>query len=192
MRTELALGQYLDITLTGAATTTDVDLAAALRVIRYKTAKYTIERPLQLGAALSGANPDVMHALSAYAIPLGEAFQLRDDLLGVFGTPATTGKPALDDLREGKATVLIALALQRAGPHQRNQLRRLLGCATLTQEQAQTARQLITATCARTTVEDMITERHHQALHALEASCLGTAAVAALRLIADQAIERAA
>ncbi|GAA2939623.1 polyprenyl synthetase family protein [Streptomyces enissocaesilis] len=191
MRTEVTLGQYLDLTLTGNPTRADV--ASALRVIRYKTAKYTIERPLHLGAALAGAGQHLLQALSAYALPLGEAFQLRDDLLGVFGTPATTGKPALDDLREGKATVLIALTLNRASPRQRDQLHRLLGCPTLTEDQARTARHLITSTGARDLVEDMINERYHQALTSLEeAPGLSTAGADALRLLADQAVKRSA
>ena len=72
-----------------------------MTVVRYKAAKYTIERPLHLGALLASADPAVLAAYSAYGLPLGEAFQLRDDVLGVFGDPAATGKPAGDDLREG-------------------------------------------------------------------------------------------
>ena len=79
-----------------------------MRVVRYKSAKYTVERPLHIGAALAGAERRADRRLSAVALPLGEAFQLRDDVLGVFGDPAVTGKPAGDDLREGKRTVLIA------------------------------------------------------------------------------------
>ncbi|GHH56389.1 polyprenyl synthetase family protein [Streptomyces candidus] len=191
MRTEITLGQYLDLAHTGPHTETDLD--CALRIIRYKTAKYTIERPLHLGAALAGADRHLLHTLSAYAIPVGEAFQLRDDLLGVFGTPDTTGKPALDDLREGKATPLIALTLKRGSPGQREQLRSLLGCPTLTEDQAQTARHIITATDAPHTVEDMINHRYHQALTALEETIhLDTAGANALRLLAHQAVTRSA
>ena len=82
-----------------------------MRVLRYKSAKYSVERPLHVGAALAGGSPSTVEALSAYGLPLGEAFQLRDDLLGVFGDPEVTGKPAGDDLSEGKRTVLVALAL---------------------------------------------------------------------------------
>ncbi|MFE0061726.1 polyprenyl synthetase family protein [Streptomyces sp. NPDC059003] len=98
-------------------------------MIQYKTAKYTIERPLHIGALLAGAEGPALDALSAFALPLGDAFQLRDDLLRVFGNPATTGKPNLDDLREGKHTVLIALALQRADTGQNTSLPTLLGTA---------------------------------------------------------------
>ena len=89
-------------------------------MVRYKSAKYTVEHPLLLGAAMAGAGPQLLAGLSAYGLPLGEAFQLRDDILGVFGDPDRTGKPAGDDLREGKRTVLVA-QLERLGtPAQRD------------------------------------------------------------------------
>jgi geranylgeranyl diphosphate synthase type I len=110
-RSEVIAGQFLDVSVQarGSATVDD-----AMTVLRYKSAKYSIERPLHIGAALAGAPPEALTALSGYGLPLGEAFQLRDDLLGVFGDPATTGKPAGDDLVEGKRTVLVALALGAA------------------------------------------------------------------------------
>ncbi|MFE4670771.1 polyprenyl synthetase family protein, partial [Streptomyces sp. NPDC056716] len=169
MRTEVMYGQYLDVTATG---TPSVDVGRALAICRYKTAKYTIERPLHIGAALAGADQSLLDSLSAFAIPLGEAFQLRDDLLGVYGDPARTGKPALDDLREGKATVLIALALRHATRTQADQLRPLLGHRELTHDQAATARNIITATGATQQVETMITERYAQALVHLRAAPL--------------------
>src|SRR6476469_5412078 len=86
-----------------------------MRVLRYKSAKYSIERPLHVGASLAGADDAMLAELSRFGLPLGEAFQLRDDLLGVFGDPEVTGKPAGDDLTEGKRTVLVALALQGSG-----------------------------------------------------------------------------
>ena len=111
MRTELICGQYLDL-LGQAAGDGTVD--SALRVVRFKSAKYTVERPLQLGAALAApraaGDPATERACRGYGIPVGVAFQLRDDVLGVFGDPAQTGKPASDDLREGKRTVLVAIA----------------------------------------------------------------------------------
>ena len=90
-----------------------------MTVLRYKSAKYSIERPLQIGAALAGGGSDMLAALSHFGLPLGEAFQLRDDLLGVFGDPEVTGKPAGDDLVEGKRTVLVALTLDAAPPMRR-------------------------------------------------------------------------
>jgi geranylgeranyl diphosphate synthase type I len=103
MRVELMAGQFLDIH-EQTQKTTSVD--RSMKIARYKSGKYTIERPLHLGAAMSAApSTEIYSALSAYGLPLGEAFQLRDDLLGVFGDPSVTGKPAGDDLREGKPTL---------------------------------------------------------------------------------------
>ncbi|MDO9486335.1 MAG: polyprenyl synthetase family protein, partial [Actinomycetota bacterium] len=99
MRTELMAGQYLDLLEQARA---EASLQRARTVVRFKSAKYTIERPLHVGAALGDASPEVFRAYSQIGLALGEAFQLRDDVLGVFGDPADTGKPAGDDLREGK------------------------------------------------------------------------------------------
>jgi geranylgeranyl diphosphate synthase type I len=104
-KTEVVAGQFLDV---AGQTRESLSVDEAMQVVRYKSAKYTVERPLHIGAALAGAGPDLMNALTEVALPLGEAFQLRDDVLGVFGDPAVTGKPAGDDLREGKRTVLVA------------------------------------------------------------------------------------
>ncbi|MER5784287.1 polyprenyl synthetase family protein [Streptomyces mobaraensis] len=186
MRTEVMYGQYLDLLTTGRTP----DLPTALTVIRYKTAKYTIERPLQLGAALAGAAPPLLAACTAYALPLGEAFQLRDDLLGVFGHPHHIGKSTLDDLREGKATALTALALERAGPHDRTRLEELLGDRTLTEEGAAEARRIILDTGAPYTVEEMIDDRYHQAMTALHHAHLPDNAIHALRTIAEAAVYR--
>ena len=110
-RSEVIAGQFLDVSVQ-ARGRADVD--TAMTVLRYKSAKYSIERPIHIGAALAGAGPEALEQLSHFGLPLGEAFQLRDDLLGVFGDPAATGKPAGDDLIEGKRTVLVALAVDAA------------------------------------------------------------------------------
>lgn len=123
-KTEVTAGQYLDV-LAQAHGSTDVD--EAMVVVRYKSAKYTVERPLHIGASLAGADDALMSQLSAIALPLGEAFQLRDDVLGVFGNPDTTGKPAGDDLREGKRTVLIARAAEAGSADDRASIEALLG-----------------------------------------------------------------
>ena len=114
LRTELNMGQYLDVvgSARGRATADE-----ARRIIEHKTARYTVVRPLQLGAALAG-RPDLAEPLAGHGLPVGLAFQLRDDVLGVFGDPAATGKPVGDDLREGKPTVLMALAREAASPVQ--------------------------------------------------------------------------
>lgn len=186
-RRDVLLGQYLDLLSTG---TPSDDMDAALAITRYKTAHYTVERPLQAGAALAGAGGRLLSACSDFGIPLGEAFQLRDDLLGVFGDPSHTGKPVLDDLREGKHTPLVALALQRATPRQRTVLETHLGRPGLTHTGAASVRQVLIATGARDTVEEMIDSRHRQALEALADSGFQPSAVRALRRLADAAVRR--
>jgi len=115
LRIELNVGQYLDVLGTARG---DTDIVLARRIARYKSGKYTIERPLHVGAALAGASDRLCAPLSRYGDPLGEAFQLRDDLLGAFGDEARTGKPVGDDLREGKPTPLLAVASERADAEQ--------------------------------------------------------------------------
>ena len=163
MRTEVMAGQYLDLENTG-----DHDwLSRAWRTIGLKTAGYTVERPLQLGAALAGADQALLAACTAYGRPLGEAFQLRDDLLGVFGDPARTGKPALDDLREGKSTVLMALTWQRASTPDRATLRALHGDPDLDESGAEVLRGIVLSTGAAAAVERLVRTRVGQAVTAL-------------------------
>jgi len=164
MRTELMAGQYLDL-LEQARGGGSVE--RAMRVVRYKSAKYTIERPLHLGAALAGASPDIVDAYTGYGLPLGEAFQLRDDILGVFGDPEETGKPAGDDLREGKRTVLIATAMGRATPAQAAELRRHLGDPGLDAAGVEALRGVIAETGALEHAEALITELTDRSLDAL-------------------------
>ncbi|MEU1482131.1 polyprenyl synthetase family protein [Streptomyces sp. NPDC001668] len=187
MRTEVMVGQYLDLHATGGLTD---DVEATLNVCRYKTAKYTIERPLHVGAALAGAGPEAMAAFTSYALPLGEAFQLRDDLLGVYGDPLVTGKSRLDDLRAGKNTTLTALALRAADEKQNATLRRLLGDPLLDEEGAAAVRGIFEATRARETVERMIDDRQRQALSALDDAPFTADAVGALRRITRTATAR--
>ena len=189
MRNEVVYGQFLDLL---AAGTPSGDLEAAMRVARYKTAKYTVERPLHIGAALAGAGPQVLEACTAFALPLGEAFQLRDDLLGVFGDPAQTGKPVLDDLRGGKATVLMALAVQRASTAERDELQGLVGTPDLDEAGAERVRTVLETTGARQSVEEMIGARLETALAALDHASFPPAATAALREIAQAATARQA
>ncbi|MEU1779055.1 polyprenyl synthetase family protein [Streptomyces abikoensis] len=178
MRWEVMYGQYLDLTATGRPT---ADLGRALRIVRYKTAKYTVERPLHLGAALAGSAPARTTALSAYALPLGEAFQLRDDILGVYGDPEVTGKSVLDDLRTGKQTVLLAVALARADPRRRDRLRSLVGRPDLDEDGARQVRAVMRESGALGEVERLIGERRRQALRALDRTPLSPAVADALR-----------
>ncbi len=187
MRGEVMAGQYLDLLeqVRGGR-----DVGRALRVARYKSAKYTIERPLHLGGVMAGATPETLAAYTAYGIPLGEAFQLRDDVLGVFGDPAQTGKPAGDDLREGKRTVLVATAVERADEGQRAVVRRLLGDPHLDDVGVARLRQVIAETGAVDHVEALIEQRTDEALAAIDAAPVEPAARAVLRDLAHAATKR--
>ncbi|TQF73585.1 polyprenyl synthetase family protein [Rhodococcus spelaei] len=183
MRTEVLGGQYLDVS---TEVTADESVAAALRVNRYKTAAYTIERPLHLGAALAGADDDLIAAYREFGTDIGIVFQLRDDLLGVFGDPEVTGKPSGDDLREGKRTVLFAEALLRADESDRGTadvLRRSIG-TDLSDEQVHRLRTIITDLGAVDAVERRIDELTSSGLRALESSSATAEAKASLRALA--------
>jgi len=164
VRTEVIAGQYLDLV---AQASGEPDMDRALRVLRYKSAKYTVERPLHIGAALAGETPELVDALSAYGLPVGEAFQLRDDLLGVFGDPAVTGKPAGDDLREGKRTVLTAYAVDRASEVQLAEFDKLFGRPDLDDDEIQLLREILVDSRAVEACEDLITNRTEEATDAL-------------------------
>ncbi|MFD0357735.1 polyprenyl synthetase family protein [Streptomyces sp. NPDC127110] len=187
MRTEVMYGQYLDIAATGSPTD---DLDRALAIVRYKTAKYTVERPLHIGAALAGADDPLCAALSDFALPIGEAFQLRDDLLGVYGDPAMTGKPCTDDLRDGKHTAVIAIALRHADRDQRQSLTSLIGDADLDEDGVERIRGILSDTGARHAVEQMIRTRCERADRALAQAPLPPAARQALRTLARAATGR--
>ena len=187
MRTELMAGQYLDLLEQARG---GGSAARAMRVVRYKSAKYTIERPLHLGAALADAPADLMAAYSGYGLPLGEAFQLRDDVLGVFGDPAQTGKPAGDDLREGKRTVLVATASASASPAQASVLRRRLGDPALDVDGVEELREIIVDTGALRHVEALIGSLTGQAFAALAAATLADPARDALHGLAVAATTR--
>ena len=162
LRTELNMGQYLDVigTAQGAVAVED-----ARAITRYKTALYTIVRPLQLGAALAG-NADLAAALAAHGLPLGMAFQLRDDLLGAFGDPQQTGKPVGEDLREGKPTVLLALAREEASQSQKGVLAK--AGTDVTESEVAAMQQVLVETGAVTATETEINRYLASALTALD------------------------
>ena len=168
MRVELIAGQYLDVFEQARGTQS---VAQALKIARYKSAKYTIERPLHLGAAI--AIPDaakraqIISIYSEFGLPLGEAFQLRDDLLGVFGDPKVTGKPAGDDLREGKRTVLMAMTHDRiSGPAEAEFLKEF-GNHDISESAIARLQEIIAETGAAMHVEDLIEELTSTALEAI-------------------------
>ncbi|QGG96607.1 polyprenyl synthetase family protein [Actinomarinicola tropica] len=181
LRIEVNIGQYLDLFGTVRGST---DLATARRISRYKSGKYTIERPLHLGAALAGRLDDVRSALDAYGVPLGEAFQLRDDLLGVFGEPSRTGKPIGDDLREGKPTPLLAIATERADDAQRAVLARV-GADDLDIDDIARIQQVVVDTGARASSEATIRDLTARAAAALDGAPLRPDAIDALCELAD-------
>jgi geranylgeranyl diphosphate synthase type I len=189
MRTEVTAGQYLDL-LRAAGGLPGAE--GALTVARYKSAGYTVQRPLQLGVAIAGAGPLVVEATTAIGLPLGEAFQLRDDVLGVFGDPAVTGKSADDDLREGKQTLLIALAEEGADASGRRLLDDLLGNARAGADDFEALRGLLVSTGAVDRVEQRIAESTARARAAIADAPLADDAKAALDALAVAATSRTA
>lgn len=194
MRTQLMGGQFLDVVESarsweGVPARERVERAE--RVIRFKSAKYTVEHPLLIGATAGGASAEDLSALSRYGLDLGQAFQLRDDLLGVFGDPAATGKPAGDDLREGKRTVLVAHALAGADDAGRALVEQHLGDATLDTATVQALREAITDSGAVDAVEAEITRLAGTARHALKSTTgLGAESLDVLDALIDSATSR--
>lgn len=187
MRQLVMAGQYLDVLVQARG---GFSVGDALRVARYKTSKYTIEGPLQFGAAAAGATDEILDAISAYGLPLGEAFQLRDDILGVFGDPGRTGKPTGDDLREGKRTMLVALAMDNADAAQSALLRSGLGDRDLDDDGVAAICDVLVATGALALVEARIVERTRQARAALVSSAISADAREVLDQLALAATER--
>ena len=176
LRVEVNIGQYLDLVGTARG---ERSVEAARQICRYKSGKYTIERPLHLGAALGDRLDDVAPALSAYGLPLGEAFQLCDDLLGALGESSRTGKPVGDDLREGKPTTLVAHALGAASPAQASVLG-YIGDGGLTAGQIADVQQVLVDTGAADRVRADVVALRDEAVAAIRRSGLAAHAVDAL------------
>jgi geranylgeranyl diphosphate synthase, type I len=202
MRTEVTCGQYLDMVaqahplrqrapaIGSLRPTIELALDDASRVVEYKAARYTVQRPCQMGAAIGGGDDELYFALGAYGSPLGRAFQFRDDLLGVFGDPQVTGKPAGDDLREGKRTVLVAHAYAHAGDAGQKLLLQRLGDPGLDETGINELQQVIVESGARDAVESMINEYHERALKALHDTEITEEGRAGLTALADAAVRR--
>ena len=202
MRTEVTCGQYLDMVaqahplrqrapaIGSLRPTIELALDDASRVVEYKAARYTVQRPSQIGAALGGGNDELYFALGAYGSPLGRAFQFRDDLLGVFGDPQITGKPAGDDLREGKRTVLVAHAYAHASDAGQKLLLQRLGDSGLDEAGVSELQQVITESGAREAVESMINDNYERALKALHDTEMTDEGCAGLTTLADAAVRR--
>jgi len=191
MRTEVLAGQYLDVR---TQATGDASVEAALKIDRLKTAAYTVQRPLHLGAALGGASPELIGTLLEFGGEVGVAFQLRDDLLGVFGDPSVTGKPAGDDLREGKRTLLVALGLQLAAEKGEQAAATVIadaiGDADLSDEGVETVRMALQQVGAVDAVERRIDELTRAAMAALDRAHLAEPAPAALTGLVVKATQR--
>ena len=176
LRLEVNVGQYLDLLGTARGR---VDECTARRISRFKSGKYTVERPLHLGAALAGRLDDLAAPLSAYGLPLGEAFQLRDDLLGIFGDGDVTGKPVGEDLREGKPTLLFAMAVERASGADAAVLARY-GAPDLDEDDVAALQDVLLSSGAVETVEGNIDRLVAEAVQALDDAEIDDAARQAL------------
>jgi len=192
MRTEVTVGQYLDILEENAwLRHPEAELLPrAHRVVVYKSAKYSVEAPLAIGASLGGGTAAQKAALREFGLPLGIAYQLRDDMLGVFGDPEVTGKPAGDDLREGKRTVLIALARAAMPGNQRRVLDDLLGDADLDGDQISMLQSAITGSGAIEQVERIIDRNVGLAKTAIADAPLSASAREQLLQLTDTVIRR--
>ena len=192
MRRDVTIGQFLDIAEESAfrSEPDDRHAARALRVASLKSARYSVQQPLAIGGALAGADLAQAAALNAFGHPLGMAFQLRDDVLGVFGDEQRTGKPSGDDLREGKRTVLVAYAREALPPSSRRIVDELIGDPTLDGDQIAALQRTIVDTGALERVEQLIADSAHRADRALSGARLGNAAVGELRDLARAATVR--
>ncbi|WP_405217409.1 polyprenyl synthetase family protein [Agrococcus sp. Ld7] len=192
MREEVTFGQYLDVLEEAAWIRQEPEalLERAHTVAIYKSAKYSVEAPLTLGALLAGAAPAQLDALAGYGLPVGVAFQMRDDLLGVFGDPEVTGKPAGDDLREGKRTVLVEIARQRLSSGVRTMLDELLGDRELDERQIALLQDAIARSEAPERLEALIDRAVGEALESLHEVELSRSAVLELERLADTVAKR--
>jgi geranylgeranyl diphosphate synthase type I len=192
MRTEVMAGQYLDIfeEMAWRALPENELLSRAQRVIVFKSAKYSVEAPLAIGASLAGGSLAQIAALREFGLPLGIAFQLRDDLLGVFGDPSVTGKPAGDDLREGKRTVLVTLARQKLPASAARLFDELLGDRTLDADQVAVLQNAVRDSGAVDHVERAITHHLTQARTALAGAPIARSARDELTALADAVTTR--
>ncbi len=194
MRRDVTVGQFMDLAGEAAwAHYPDAEQAdRALTIAEMKSARYSIVNPLELGAALGGATPEQRSSLESFGLPLGIAFQLRDDLLGVFGDEAETGKPSGDDVREGKRTALIAWAREELQPDARAQLDALLGKRDLSTTELETARALINETSAPAKTEALIESNRAAATTALASAHITDAGRALLEQLAEASVKRSA
>jgi len=194
MRRDVTAGQYLDVLeeRSWRSSPESEQLARAHRVLVYKSAKYSVEAPLVIGGSMGGGTNAQVAALRAFGLPLGIAYQLRDDILGVFGDPSVTGKPAGDDLREGKRTVLIAIARADLPATAVRLLDELLGDPTLEPDQIRMLQRTLVDAGSVDKVERIIAHNVQLARAALAGAPLDRAAIAELDQLAGTVINRTA
>ncbi|HUH53886.1 MAG TPA: polyprenyl synthetase family protein [Microbacteriaceae bacterium] len=192
MRSEVAMGQHLDVIeeVRNSFAEHQLQLERSTKVLIYKSAKYSVQAPLLLGGAMAGANEAESAALADFGLPIGVAFQLRDDLLGVFGEEEITGKPSGDDLREGKRTVLVTLAREELPPGPKRVFDDMHGTSDLDEDQIKTLQHTIEDTGAKQRVEQMIQQNVGLARQALHDSNLQQHAITELLKLADLATAR--
>lgn len=189
MRTEVVAGQFLDVLAAHRGRASEEE---ARRVATLKSGGYTVEGPLHIGALLADAPPELLEALSGYGLPLGEAFQLRDDLLGVFGDPEVTGKDRDSDLREGKRTLLAARALVSASGDDRRLLEERLGQPDLTTDELERIRKVIEATGARASTQALVEDLARRARAALDDAAIPREVAGLLDALVDTVALRVA
>lgn len=189
MREEVIAGQFLDLR---ASVSGEVTAERSRRISVLKSGRYTVERPLLIGATLADADEETLAVLRAYGPPVGEAFQLRDDILGAFGDPQTTGKDAFGDLREGKKTRLIAFAREIADRRQHATLDRWLGRDDLSAEGADALRTVLRETGAVDRVLEVIEGLLTRALTAVRGATMPAEAIEGLVDLAQAAVFRQA
>ncbi|MCC7127416.1 MAG: polyprenyl synthetase family protein [Microbacteriaceae bacterium] len=192
MRTEVMYGQYLDV-LAGQVWSTDTgSLNSELtnQVIVLKSAKYSVEAPLRIGCSVGNGTDQLLRALSSFGLPIGIAFQLRDDLLGVFGDPLITGKPAGDDLREGKRTMLVSIARSRFSKARLRDFDQLLGDRSLSASQIERLQSMIADSGALEEVEALIAENAKRGFQELSSEAISPVAAQGLRELAEKVLHR--
>lgn len=187
MRSDVTAGQFLDNhdSVAWRNIANDVAVERAQRVVMYKSAKYSVEEPIVLGALIGGADDALVSRLRRFALPLGFAFQLRDDMLGVFGDEATTGKPAGDDLREGKRTVMLAFARHNADTSTLAVFDELIGDPLLDTAQIDVLRATLHSSGAVDKTEELITLSRDESLRALAELGVGASVERELHSLVD-------
>lgn len=190
MRAEVTAGQFLDISAAFAVADCPDRLAVAQKVLEYKSASYSMRRPALIGARLGGADETSYAALAAFGSHIGHAFQLRDDVLGVWGNEDVTGKPTGGDLREGKSTVLVLTALNRAAGDAAAKLSSVLGAKDAKDSEIAAAAEVIATTGALAHVESLIEEHLSLGLSALNRGSFTERGVSALTRLAELSVRR--